>query len=266
MLIIKVGGGKNINLDDVLDDFAQLPEPKILIHGGNSELDATSKQLGHPPRIITSQNGQKSRFTDERTMDIFMMIYAGKRNKRIVEGLHQRGVNAFGCSGIDGGLVRGKRRERIRCVENGKSVVLHGDYTGSIESVNTTLLTTLIDAGCVPVLTSPILSESGEALNVDHDKLAMQIAVALKAEKLVFLFEAPGLLRDANDETSCLQKVSLSEIEETLTYAQGRMKKKIIATKWMLEQGIQSVYYADGRVKNPIQRALKGQGTVLTRA
>jgi len=263
MIIVKVGGGETVNMPFVLEDFARISGPKILVHGGNFELNSLSKALQYPPKMITSSTGQKSRFTDEKTMDMFMMVYAGKINKRIVECLQKQGVNAFGVSGVDGGLVRGKRRGSIRCVEDGKPVVLHGDFTGSIEEVNVELLHLLLDAGYTPVITSPILSYEGDALNVDHDKLAMQIATSMKADKLIYLFEAPGLLQDVQDPTSVVKTISLKTIDQTLEYAQGRMKKKVLAAKWTIEEGVEEVYFSDGRVENPVQKALRGEGTVI---
>jgi acetylglutamate/LysW-gamma-L-alpha-aminoadipate kinase len=264
MILIKIGGGQTINKESILKDLVEIKGKKLLVHGGNYELNELSKQLHYPPKMITSKTGQKSRFTDEKTMDMFMMTYAGKINKRIVERLQQLNTQAVGLSCLDGGIVKGTRRQSIRCVENGKDVVLHGDYTGSIDEVNTELLTLLLNNGYLPVITSPILSFDGEALNVDHDKLAMQIAIALHVETLVYLFEAPGLLKDFQDESSLLKECKLSEIDTVLEYAEGRMKKKVLSAKWALEQGIQTIIFADGRVDHPVTKALQGVGTVFT--
>ncbi len=261
MYLVKMGGGATVAIPHILKDFSKLPSPKLLVHGGNAALNAISLQLHYPPVMVTSKSGQKSRFTDEKTMDMFLMTYAGKLNKRIVEQLHQEGVNAVGLSCIDGGIVRGERRKSIRCVQDGKDVVLHGDFTGSIEDVDTKLLQLLLDNAYTPVLTSPILSYENEALNIDHDKLAMQIGIALQVKTLIFLFEAPGLLQDVQDETSVLSTCSLNDIDTLLTYAEGRMKKKVLSAKWAMEQGIEQVIFADGRVEHPIQKALDGAGT-----
>ncbi len=161
MLVIKLGGSAGINTDYTLDDLAALwpGERVVFIHGANAALDAFMKEHGREPRLVTSSTGQVSRFTDRETMDDLLAIYAGRVNKRIVEGLQARGVNAVGLSGIDGGIARGTRKDALRVVEDGKPKVLRGDYAGSLKEIDTDLLTLLLDNGYLPVLTPPALSQ-----------------------------------------------------------------------------------------------------------
>src|SRR5579872_617417 len=126
-LVIKLGGSEGIDHDRFLDALSSLTVPYVLVHGANAELDALMRQMGIEPRLVTSSTGQVSRYTDEQTMDLFLMTYCGRVNKRIVEGLRKRGVNAVGLSGMDGGIITGRRKPRIRVVENGKPKVLDGD-------------------------------------------------------------------------------------------------------------------------------------------
>lgn len=269
MLVVKLGGSAGIDPALTLDDLAALwPEQRIVfIHGANAMLDEWTRRLGREPRLVTSSTGQVSRFTDRETMDLMLMVYAGLVNKRLVEGLQQRGVNAVGLTAMDGRIASGPRKDTLRAIENGKPKVLRGDYAGSIEQVETRLLELLLDNGYLPVLTPPAVSYQGEAINVDGDKLAMQLAVALRAEALVILSNTPGLLRDVRDPESLIATVDVSDpasVEAAMTAAQGRMKKKVEAGCKAVQAGIGRVVFADARVPQPIQRALAGVGTVLT--
>ena len=262
-LVIKVGGSKGIDLDLFVRDLATIRERVVLVHGANYELDQFMRRLGVEPRLVTSSTGQVSRFTDAETMDLFLAIYCGRVNKRLVEKLQMQGVNAVGLSGLDGAIARGRRKDTIRIVEDGKPKLLRGDYAGSIEQIDTRLLTLLLDNGYLPVLTPPAVSHEGEAINVDGDKLAMEIALALKADALLIFSNTPGLLRDVNDESSLIPHISLDGIEEGLGVAQGRMKKKVLAAAEAVRGGIGRVVFADARVERPIQRALAGAGTII---
>ncbi|MDQ3855203.1 MAG: [LysW]-aminoadipate kinase [Chloroflexota bacterium] len=263
MLVIKIGGSKGVDLDRFLSDVPNVEEPMVLVHGANYELNQVSEQLGHPARMVANSTGQVSRFTDRRTMEIFMMVYCGKANKTIVEKLQSLGVNAVGLSALDGGIARGRRKDTIRVVEDGKPRMLRGDYAGSIQEVDTRLLTLLLDNGYLPVLTPPALSREGEAINVDGDKLAMELAAALGADKLMIFSDTPGLLRDVRDESSLIARIRACELDQALEVAEGRAKKKVIAAREALSRGIGQVVFADGRVDGAIRKALSGAGTVI---
>src|SRR4029450_12151942 len=97
------------------------------------------------------------------------------------------GVNAFGLSGLDGKLMQAARKDSVQSIENGKRKIIRDDYTGKIESVNSDLLQALINMGYLPVLAPVAVSEKGEALNVDADRVAAMVASALKAETLILL-------------------------------------------------------------------------------
>jgi [amino group carrier protein]-L-2-aminoadipate 6-kinase len=263
MLVIKLGGSAGLNYEAFLDDLARVEEPTVFIHGGNVEFDRVSRQLGLEPRHVTSSSGQASRFTDRETLDVMLMVYCGKMNKTLVEGLQRRGVNAVGLSALDGRIATGRRKESIRVIENGKPKMLRGDYAGSIEEIDTRLLTLLLGAGYLPVLTPPALSSNGEAINVDGDKLSTEIAVALGADQLLVFSNTPGLLADVKDESSLVATISLANMDEAGAMAQGRMKTKVRAAQDAIERGVGRVIFADARIERPIARALEGAGTTI---
>src|SRR6202045_5439426 len=165
MLGIKIGGSLQ-DPEPLLADVATCREPLVLVHGANKELNELSTRLGHPPRMVTSERGEVSRFTDATTMDHFLMAYAGKQNKRIVERLRPLGANAAGLTAMDGGIAIGRRKPDIRVKEGDKVKVLHGDHSGSIEHLEPKLLRLLLDNGYLPVITPPAISHEGIAINV----------------------------------------------------------------------------------------------------
>lgn len=269
IIVVKMGGSAGIDHALTMDDLAALwPGTRILfIHGANAELDAFQRSQGREPQHVTSSSGQTSRFTDQQTMDDLLMVYAGKTNKRLVEGLQARGVNAVGICGLDGGMARGKRKDAIRIVENGKPKMLRGDYAGSITQIDTTLPLLLLDNGFLPVISPPALSQEGVAINVDGDKLAQRLAETVGAKALVLLSNTAGLLADLHDADSLVRRIDVdndASVESAMTAAAGRMKKKVQAGIDAVNAGIPTVVFADARIERPISRALAGEGTVVT--
>lgn len=266
MLVIKIGGGTDIALDDVADDLTVLANEGqrfVVVHGGSGTLNHVAEQLGHPPQFVVSPSGYTSRRTDRRTLEIFEMVYCGQMNKGIVERLQRRGVNAVGLSGLDGRIWEGPRKATIRIVENGRQRVLRDDYTGKVERVNVELLRALLAAGQVPVLCPPAASYEGEAINVDGDRAAAKTAAALGAEVLLILSNVPGLLAQFPDEDTLIARIPAGELDGFMNVAEGRMKKKVLGASEALAAGVKRVVFADGRISHPVERALAGQGTVI---
>ncbi|MDP6793238.1 MAG: [LysW]-aminoadipate kinase [Anaerolineales bacterium] len=267
MLVVKIGGSPGIAADHITSDIAtyvQKDEELVIVHGGSELATELGHQLGYPPRFVTSVSGHSSRYTDQRTLDIFLMATA-LRNRQLVAQLQALGVNAIGLCGMDGKLLLARRKDTLRIVEYGKRKILREDYTGSIQEVNHTLLCTLIESGLTPIIAPVALSKSGEPLNVDGDRAAAYIAAALGAQHLVILSNVPGLLIDIADEHSAIPCLPTSELGTAIeTIAQGSMKRKLIGAREALEGGVSQVILADGRKAKPITRALQGQGTLIS--
>lgn len=267
MIVVKVGGGKGINYEAVTSDLAELwqsGEKIILVHGGSYETNLLSEKLGHPPKFVTSVSGYESRYTDRETLEIFEMVYCGKINKMIVEMLQKKGVNAVGLSGIDGRLLEGSRKDAIKIIDkDGRKKVLRDDYTGKVEKVNQTLLEVLLNNNFFPVITPPAISFEGDAINVDGDRAAAMLAGATHADKLIILSNVPGLLRDVRDESSLITRVDKAFVEESMGFAEGRFKKKVMGATEALSDGVKEVVFADARVEKPITAAMQGKGTVI---
>ncbi|MGA1794029.1 MAG: [LysW]-aminoadipate kinase [Thermoplasmatota archaeon] len=262
MIVVKIGGAVGTDLSNLVEDLKNRKDV-ILVHGGSDEMNRLSEQLGRPPRFVTSPSGHTSRVTDEDTLDVLRMTYSGSVNKRLVQMLRMKNINALGLTGIDGGLLKGKRKEAIRIVEDGKIKVLRGDNTGTVEKVNVELLQNLLGSGYLPVITIPIEAEDGGALNADADRVAASIASAVKADELILLTNKPGLLKNVEDPSSLVTSVRKNAIEEAMNIAQGRMKKKVLAAQEAINGGVPRVVISNANSERPLTRALEGQGTVI---
>ena len=124
-------------------------------------------------------------------------------------------------------------------------------------------MNTLLGAGYTPVIAPIAVSAAGEALNVDADRAAAMVAAALQAGTLILLTAVPGLMRTFPDESTLIHNLTRQKLEEALTFAEGRMKKKILGSQEALQGGVGRVIIADGRVENPISNAMAGKGTVI---
>lgn len=268
-LVVKIGGAAGVDIQALCEEVVQLwhaGQRLVLVHGGSDSTNVLAEQLGHPPRMVVSPSGHTSRYTDRRTLEIFAMATAGI-NRTIVERLQALGVPAWGLSGIDGGVLRARRKAAIRVVEDGRTRVLRDDWTGTVEAADGELLAMLLGlrgrGAYLPVLAPIALGENGEMLNVDADRAAAVVAAALGAPTLLLLSNVPGLMRAYPDESSLVTSLTGAELEQAMAWAQGRMKKKLLAAGEALEHGVARVIIGDGRRATPIADALAGAGTVI---
>ena len=266
MIVVKLGGTEGVDFSAICIDAAELLRQGyklVFVHGGSAEANALGEAVGSPPKFITSPSGYTSRYTDRKTLEIFLMAVNGKVNTLLVEQLQKLGVNAFGLSGLDGKLMQATRKDSIQSIENGKRKIIRDDYTGKIETVNSHLLYLLVNNGYLPVIAPVAVSMQGEALNVDADRAAAMVAAALKANTLILLTAVPGLMKNFPDESSLIHQLPQNQLPAALEAAQGRMKKKVLGAEEALKGGVAKVIIADGRIQNPISNALAGNGTVI---
>lgn len=266
VIVVKLGGTEGVDFSAICNDAVELLKQGrqlVFVHGGSAEANALGEALGAPPKMITSPSGYTSRYTDRKTLEIFLMAVNGKVNSLLTEQLQMLGVNAFGLCGLDGKLLQATRKDSIQSIENGKRKIIRDDYTGKIETVNSDLLHLLLNAGYLPVIAPVAVSEKGEALNVDADRAAAMVASALKAETLLLLTAVPGLMKNFPDESTLIRQLPQSQLAAASEAAQGRMKKKVLGAEEALKGGVSRVIIADGRIQNPISNALSGNGTII---
>jgi len=262
MIIVKIGGGRGINVAGAIEDLAGIDEQYVIVHGANALRDKLAEDLGQPKQVLTSVKGYTSVYSDEKLLDVMLMAYAGLRNKRIVELCQQHGINAVGLCGLDGKIVQGKRNNGIRVYQDKKLKVVR-DFSGKPEAVNLPLLQLLLDNGYVPVLTVPIIDEFNTAINTENDDVVRVLQQALEAHTVINLIEAAGFLKNQDDAASLIKNIPAAELEAREQQVEGRMKRKILAFRKLFEQGASRVIISDGRGAHPVRDALAGKGTVI---
>ncbi len=256
--VIKLGGAAMIDpkleehfAEDVLLLRSVGLRP-IVVHGGGPEISRTMKRLGHEPQFIDGL-----RVTDDASMQIVEMVLTGQVNQRLVATLNRAGSRAVGLSGKDGGLIRA--RKRISEPDLGQ--------VGEVERIDPRLIAMLEKDGYVPVVSPVGLGEAGGAYNVNADVVASELAAALKAEKLIFLSDVPGLL-EAENVVSELNSDQLKRKLDDGTVT-GGMKPKLESALRALAAGCSSVHLVDGRVQHNLIAELftdRGVGTLIRRA
>ncbi len=262
VLLLKIGGGESINLAGIANDLAGYDASVCIVHGANALRDDLARRLEVNKQVLTSVSGYTSVYTDEQLMDVMLMAYSGLRNKRLVELLQRKGVNAVGLTGLDGALVRGVRNKGIRVRQGGKTLIKR-DLSGKPVTVNRRLLWLLLGSGFTPVVTVPVIDENNFAINSENDDVVAALNVVLKADMVVQLIEAPGILKDRNNPGSLIRRMARTELAEREERANGRMKRKLLALRRLTEAASTRVVVADGRSEHPLTDALAGKGTVI---
>ncbi|MGH2479792.1 MAG: [LysW]-aminoadipate kinase [Ktedonobacteraceae bacterium] len=265
-LVIKIGGAAGVATESILDEIAcYLRTPGtdrriVLVHGGSDLTNELARDLGHEVRTLTSPGGMTSRYTDSETLRIYAMAVAGQINTSLVAHLQQRGVNALGLAGVDGRLLLARRKTAIRSLTpDGRVQIVRDDYTGQIEQVNSHLLHTLLDAGYIPVIAPLALSHDGTRLNVDGDRAAAAIAGTLGAAELAIVTNVAGLLRDPHDPGTLIPRIDAEQLAHYTSYAQGRMRKKMLGASEALQKGVKRVYIGN----TSLNELLNGAGTLI---
>jgi len=235
--VVKIGGNvidDETTLGHFLDKFAQLPAPKILVHGGGKLATRLSQQLGIETKMLDGR-----RVTDSDTLRVVTMVYAGLVNKQIVAKLNARGCTAIGLSGADGNLIPAHRRP-AEPVDYG--------YVGDIEpaEVNAPLLESLLRQGITPVVCPLTHDGQGSMLNTNADSVASALAIAaarIDESQLVLCFEKSGVLRDVDDDTTLIRTITQADYARLLSegiFAKG-MLPKIAAAFRAIGSGVGSV-------------------------
>ncbi|MET1073531.1 MAG: [LysW]-aminoadipate kinase [Umezawaea sp.] len=262
--MIKVGGSLGDDMSRACADIRDLVAEGgsvVVVHGGGAESDRLAAELGRTTRYLTSGGGRRSRYTDAEALDSLTLGMLGRVKPPLVVELLRLGVRAVGLSGVDGGLVTARRTPPARVVVDGVDRVVRDDLSGRITSVDPHLVRTLLAAGYVPVVSPPALDPEAGPLNVDADRFAAKLAVAVAADWLIVLSNVPGLLRDQDDPASLVAEIPCDDLAGHLELAGGRMKVKLRSAGEARLAGVPHVVLADGRVTSPVSGARAGSGT-----
>ena len=259
-VVIKYGGAALVNEDiktTLIKDIALMKYvgfKPVVVHGGGKDINKALEAVGIEPKF---KDGL--RVTDEPTMEIVQQALAGKINKNITTVLCMHGINAVGICGKDAGFMQVKK-----AMPNGMDIGLVGEVT----EVKTDLINTLIDNDFVPVISSIGVDENGTSYNVNADYAAVAVAGALKAEKLVFVTDVAGIMRDVNDPDSVISVIKTVEVNKLIEDGtiSGGMLPKVQCCMAGVEAGVNNVHILDGRIAHCLILEIftnKGIGTLI---
>ncbi len=236
--VIKIGGNVIDNsekLHQFLLDFTALPGDKILIHGGGKIATELGVSLGVEAKMVEGR-----RITDIETLRIVTMVYAGLINKNMVAQLQAKGCNAIGLTGADGNVIKAVKRP-VKEVDYG--------YVGDLDasSVSTGTLSSLLNAGMVPVLCAITHDGDTQLLNTNADTIASAVAVAMSAfyeTSLIYCFEMRGVMRNIDDHTSLVSEIRMEQFEilKNEGVVSGGMIPKLHNAFEAIKSGVSAVY------------------------
>jgi len=256
------------NLTSLAEELALLHQVGIricVVHGGGKQLSELATRLGVEQTIIEGR-----RVTDDATLEMAKMIFAGKINTDILAALRHRGIEAVGLSGVDGNIVHAERRPPKEIVnrETGARDKVDFGHVGDVVRINTRLLTVLLDHGYLPVISSLGADAEGMVFNINADTIASEIAVQLQAEKLIMLSDVDGIYLTSGDLDTKLSRLTAAEARKLINSgaASGGMIPKLQSITVLLERGVHSAHIISGTKRNALLSEVftdKGTGTML---
>lgn len=232
--VVKLGGeaiadeARFRGLIEQVDALYQVGIRVVLVHGGGPQVTELATALDIPTQKIDGR-----RVTDEKTLEVTIMSLNGMLNTKVLAACRALDLPAVGLSGVDAGLVKAVRRPPIR-VASGEMVDF--GWVGDIAAVEPTILARLLETGFVPVLSSLAADENGQVLNINADTVAASLAVALKAEKLILITGAPGILEKADDPRSLISYLDLEDLAELR--AKGSLEQGMLPKAKAIESAI----------------------------
>jgi acetylglutamate kinase len=256
------------NLTSLAEELALLHQVGIricVVHGGGKQLSELATRLGVEQTIIEGR-----RVTDDATLEMAKMIFAGKINTDILAALRHRGIEAVGLSGVDGNIVHAERRPPKEILNRATGVRDKVDFghVGDVVRINTRLLTVLLDHGYLPVISSLGADAEGMVFNINADTIASEIAVQLQAEKLIMLSDVDGIYLTSGDLDTKLSRLTATEARELISSgaASGGMIPKLQSISVLLERGVHSAHIISGTKRNALLSEVftdKGTGTMI---
>ncbi len=268
-IVVVKYGGHAMGDEEVARSFArdmvlleQSGVNPVVVHGGGPQIGAMLKKLG-----IKSEFAAGLRITDKATVEIVEMVLAGSINKQIVGFINAAGGRAIGLCGKDGNMVTATKVTRVHDPALNQEIDLDLGFVGDPSKVDTTVLGQVLGRELIPVLAPVCQGADGETYNVNADTFAGAIAGALKAKRLLFLTDVPGVL---DKDKQLIKELSISQIraliaDGTIT---GGMIPKVETCIYAIEQGVEGVVILDGKTPHAVLVELLtdgGAGTLITR-
>ena len=269
IIVVKYGGhamGDEHLARDFARDIVLLEQTAInpiVVHGGGPQIEAMLKKVG-----VQSQYAAGLRITDAKTLEIVEMVLAGSINKQMVGYINEAGGKAVGLCGKDGNMVVARKLTRtVVDPDSAIEQVIDLGYVGEPDKVDTTVLTQILGRELIPVLAPVAAAANGGTFNVNADTFAGAIAGALKAKRLLFLTDVPGVL-DKNG--GLIKELRIDDIRSLIADGTitGGMIPKVETCIYALERGVEGVVILDGKVPHAVLIELLtdyGAGTLIMR-
>lgn len=259
IVVIKYGGNAMISehlKDSVIRDIVLLRligVKVVLVHGGGPEITDMLAKIGKKSEFV---NGL--RVTDQETVDVALMVLAGKINKTLVNLIELKGGSAIGLSGLDGHMIEAEVKDPAL------------GFVGNITNVNIKPILDVLDDGYIPVVSTLGCDNEGHVFNINADTAAARLAGALGAESLIAMTDIAGILRDKDDPDTLISSIRIGELPELISggVIQGGMVPKAECCRNAIEWGVNRVFIIDGRVPHSILIEMltnEGIGTMFTK-
>lgn len=271
VFIVKLGGAMcepGRTLDHIIEQIAllqQLGIRVVIMHGAGEQATALAQRLGHTPDIFAGR-----RITDDATLDICKMTFAGSVNTNLLATMRRFGVPGVGLSGIDGGLIVAKRRpvQNVTDPSSGHTRDVDFGHVGDIVQVNPAVLEHLFAGGYVPAICSLAADEAGNVLNVNADTVATRLAIALKAAKYFLVTNVDGVMDNPADPATLHSYLDLEEMQRLIErgVVSGGMLPKMAACAEALRGGVARVHIVNGTSADALLAEVftnEGSGTLL---
>src|SRR4029453_7725901 len=269
--VVKLSGKAtedHANLSSLAEELALLHQVGIricVVHGGGKQLSELASRMGIEQTIIEGR-----RVTDDATLEMAKMIFAGKINTDILAALRNRSIEAVGLSGVDGNIVHAERRppKEILNRETGERSEVDFGHVGDVVEINSRLLTVLLDQGYLPVISSLGADAEGTVFNINADTIAGEIAAQLKAEKLILLSDVDGLYLRTGEPDTKLSRLTADEAEAMINDGTppGGMRPKLQSIIQLLRRGVHSAHILSGTTRNALLSEVftdSGTGTMI---
>jgi acetylglutamate kinase len=256
VFVVKLGGDVLRDpavLDQVAAQLALLSSLSIrlvVVHGGGPQASELTKRLGGEPKLVAGR-----RVTDDLALDVIKMVCGGQLNIDLLAALREHEIQGVGLSGVDADLITARRRPPVKVVDDeGRERTVDYGHVGDVTAVDPRVLTTLLDQRFVPVVGSLAGDNEGHVFNVNADTVAESLAVALKAQKLVFLTGAPGVLRDRTDPSTLVAFADPDDLAELMASGAlaGGMRPKVEACIRAATGGVERTHIIDGRAPDAL--------------
>jgi acetylglutamate kinase len=271
VFVVKLGGQlcqPGRVLDNLVDQLALLHQVGIklvVVHGGSEQASALSERLGIKPNIFAGR-----RITDDATLEVVKMTFAGTVNTNLIAAFRKVGIPAVGLSGVDGGLLTARKRpqQKVSDPASGETREVDFGHVGDVVDARADALRHLLVGSFVPVVCSLAASADGDVLNVNADTVAGRIAVAIGAAKYFLVTNVDGVLRDPRDPTTLESYLDLKQLDELVRAGavSGGMLPKLAACVDALRGGVPRVHIVNGTVPDTLLGEVftnEGCGTLL---